>query len=235
MVQTRAATKRQQEAHLAQSNRPAPLAAGSTIIQINPSATGQGVHTRWIRPEGQDGASHAAQNSSDSNDVNQVLVTPIREPNGIPHSPPKLLRRPAGNANNQRMQWPTEHNGATHAARPQGRDLAVHLQRLGEDVQNGHPYGNHDLASPFQDHLSTSTLTTLPDELLRQESTYDAERWNDTFQHISQTRVATQPPQLGGDEVSMLLKKYRRGLGPHGTIIVDRNGDPIVPSLVNSQ
>ncbi|KAF9040102.1 hypothetical protein BJ165DRAFT_356955 [Panaeolus papilionaceus] len=217
MVQTRAATKRQQEAHLAQSNRPAPLAASSTIIQINPSATGQGVHTRWIRPEGQDGASHAAQNSSDSNDVNQ------------------LLRRPAGNANNQRMQWPTEHNGATHAARPQGRDLAVHLRRLGEDVQNGHPYGNHDLASPFQDHLSTSTLTTLPDELLRQESTYDAERWNDTFQHISQTRVATQPPQLGGDEVSMLLKKYRRGLGPHGTIIVDRNGDPIVPSLVNSQ
>ncbi|PPQ79966.1 hypothetical protein CVT24_003750 [Panaeolus cyanescens] len=234
MVQTRAAKRKQQEAHLALNNQPAPLAASNTVVQIVPSATGQGVHTRWIRDQEHDGDNSQPQSSSNAVQVddNQVLVTPIRESNGIPHSPPKMLRRNA--VNNARMQWHRDQGGATHV-RPQGRDLTGQFQRLGDaHHENGQQFANHALASPFQDQgSSSSTLATLPTQLLSQQSTYDPNDWNNTFQHIMpQTKVAA-PALPKNDEVASLLKTYRRGLGPHGTIIVDRNGDPIVPGLVN--
>ena len=217
-VQTRSAAKRQAAAESTTSRQ---LVSEDTIIEITVSATGEGKHIRWIRPSKKPGQPEEVISPDLNNDPR--FKTPA--PSDKPTSPPKLQRRSL--RRKPTLQSPSGDKILLNFAkdevdeilhRASGRDLYSEFYQL-VDNSDAPETTAHDLGSPLFNGGRDS-------------------RWLATFSSRLQGFDTPSPPDLekalgrGVDAVTGVEQQTatagrRAALGPHGTILIGSDGEPL--------
>lgn len=176
-----------------------------TIIQTGPSATGQGIHTRWIRPTGEPPAStnpsEPQYNQHEDIDIDERYITPAPSFRPIPGAPQKAKVVPGNKAKAPAPIWSLE-----------SMDSIEEDPSIEDESMEEAPI----LASPFRFFSPASQAQT---------SHHSQHRSSGSPQHLSNEGN-------GGSEQneSQNIPHYaapRRALGPSGTFILDKDGNDV--------
>lgn len=247
MVQTRSAAKRQQtEQAQGLAAVPKDLDRERTIIEITPSATGQGTHIRWLRPPQR--SNEIPEILSPDMTLDPRFATPAPETPAVIRTPPKLSRqRRIGNpgifntGTTVRFSlFRDEVKNIVESARVHGRDLLKEFERYAREEEDS---SDHDVTATdtFANVVEYRPLI-LPSHIPSthvDESTPLSLGPHGTHLNISLNELGNtgHTALMLGPHGTHLLESSQedsqgvQGLGPNNTVLVGPDGRAIVPGI----